>query len=284
MKKVIVRQIKISATKPILGGKQYHVALKPGDVPRYVLTPGDPARVGKIASLWDSAKEIAYHREYRTMVGKFNGVPISCTSTGIGSPAMAIAVEELSRIGADTFIRVGSTGGIQKGQKLGDLVISTGAVRFDGASKEYVIPEYPAVASYEIVMALIQAAEELKVRYHVGITASTDTFYTGQGRPGYDNYLPSFKEKIYQDMQNARVQNFEMETGTLFTLANLFGKRAGAVCVIIANRVSDEFEINDAMQERAGLVASTAVKILTDWDKAKFKAKKSHLYPKLIKT
>lgn len=260
---------KISAKAPVVGGKQYHIACGPGDVAPYVLIPGDPERVGKIASLWDSSREVAYHREYHTMTGKYEGVPISCTSSGIGSPTIAIAVEELSRIGVDTFIRVGSTGGIQKGQMLGDLVISTGAVRLDGASRDYVIPEYPAIAHYEVVLALIQAAEELKVRYHVGITASTDTFYTGQGRPGFEDYFPSHKVHIFEDMQKARVQNFEMEASCLFTLASIFGKRAGAVCVIVANRVTNEFAIDDAMQKRAGLVASRAVAILSKWDKAK---------------
>ncbi len=275
-------QAKISAKAPVIEGKQYHIQCKAGDVARYILIPGDPERVGKIAKLWDSAHEVAYHREYHTMTGKFKGVPISCTSSGIGSPALAIAVDELCRIGVDTFIRVGSTGGIQKGQKLGDLVITTGAVRLDGASKDFVIPEYPAVANYEVVMALIQACEELHERYHVGITASTDTFYTGQGRPAYNNYLPSFKESIYRDMQNARVENFEMETGCLLTMANLFGKRAGAVCFIIANRVTDEFEITDDMAKRAGRVASLAVTILATWDAVKKRERKQYLYPTLF--
>ena len=273
---------KISAKAPVIGGKQYHIQCKAGDVARYVLIPGDPDRVGKIAKLWDSAKEIAYHREYRTVTGKYKGVPISCMSSGMGSPPLAIGVDELCRIDADTFIRVGSTGGIQKGQKLGDLVITTGAVRLDGASKDLVIPEYPAVASYEVVMALIQACEELKERYHVGITASTDTFYTGQGRPAYNNYLPSFKEDIYRDMQNAGVQNFEMEAGCLLTMANLFGKRAGAVCFIVANRVTNEFEITDEMARGAGRVASLAVTILAKWDGIKRKAKKRWTYPSLL--
>lgn len=273
---------KISAKAPVIGGKQYHIQCKAGDVARYVLIPGDPERVGKIAKLWDSSHEVAYHREYHTMTGKYKGIPISSTSSGIGSPALAIAVDELCRIGVDTFIRVGSTGGIQKGQKLGDLVITTGAVRLDGASKELVIPEYPAVANYEVVMALIQAAEELNERYHVGITASTDTFYTGQGRPAYNNYLPSFKEDIYRDMQNARVQNFEMEAGCLLTIANLFGKRAGAICFIVANRVTDEFEITDEMARRAGKVASLAVTILAEWDKQKQKKSKKFLYPSML--
>ncbi len=273
---------KISAKAPVVGGKQYHIQCGQGDVARYVLLPGDPGRVGKITKDWDKAREVAYHREYRTVTGTYKKVPISCTSSGLGSPNIGIVVDELCRIGVDTFIRVGSTGGIQKGQKLGDLVITTGAVRLDGASKDFVIPEYPAVANYEVVMALIQACEVLHERYHVGITASTDTFYTGQGRPAYHNYLPSFKEHIYQDMQNARVQNFEMEAGCLLTIANLFGKRAGAVCFIVANRVTDEFEITDDMARRAGNVASLAVTILAQWDERKKKEKKSHLYPKLL--
>ncbi len=273
---------KISAIAPIIGGKQYHIECGPGDVAPSVLIPGDPARVGKIASLWDTAKEIANHREYHTMTGKYQRVPISCTSSGIGGPSLAIAVDELCRIGAHTFIRVGSTGGIQKGQNIGDLVISTGAVRLEGTSKDFVIPEYPAIAHYEVVMALIEASEELKVRYHVGITASTDTFYTGQGRPAYENYFPSFKEHIFRDMQAAGVLNFEMEAATLLTMASLFGKRAGAVCVIIANRVTDEFAITDEMQKRAGLVASRAVAILHEWDKKKAKRSKRYLFPSLL--
>ena len=273
---------KVSAKAPVIGGKQYHIECGLGDVAPFVLIPGDPARIGIIASLWDSAKEIANHREYHTMTGKYQGIPISCTSSGIGGPSLAIAVDELCRIGAHTFIRVGSTGGIQKGQKIGDLVISTGAVRLEGTSKDFVIPEYPAVANYEVVMALIEAAEELRVRYHVGITASTDTFYTGQSRPAYEDYLPSFKEDLYRDLQNARVQNFEMEAATLFTMASIFGKRAGAVCVIIANRVTDEFEINDEMQKKAGLVASRAVAIIARWDTLRKRAKKRYLFPTLI--
>lgn len=278
----MIMKPKISAKAPVIAGKQYHIQCKEGDVAQYLLIPGDPERVGKIANLWDTAHEVAYHREYHTMTGMFKGVPISCTSSGIGSPALAIAVDELCRIGVDTFIRVGSTGGIQKGQKLGDLVITTGAVRLDGASRDLVIPEYPAVASYEVVMALIQAAEELKERYHVGITASTDTFYTGQGRPAYNNYFPSHKEHIYRDMQNAGVQNFEMEAGCLLTMANLFGKRAGTVCFIVANRVTNEFQITDEMATRAGRVASLAVTILAQWDQQKQKKGKKFLYPKLL--
>lgn len=277
-----MKKQKVSAKAPLIGGKQYHIACGPGDVERFVLVPGDPARVGKIATLWKNTREVAYHREYHTMNGSFEGTKISCTSSGIGSPALAIAVDELSRIGVDTFIRVGTTGAIQPGMKLGDLVISTGAVRLDGASRDLVIPEYPALAHYEVVMALIQAAEELKVRYHVGITASTDTFYTGQGRPAYGGYFPSLKEHIFTDMQMAGVKNFEMEAACLFTMANLYGKRAGAICAVIANRVTDEFAITEAVQKKAGEVASRAVHILEGWDIKKKKTGKKFLYPGML--
>lgn len=273
---------KISATAPVIGGKQYHIDCKAGDVAKYVLVPGDPQRVPKIASLWDSAKEVANHREYHTMTGAYKEVPISCVSSGIGAPSLAIAIDELSRIGAETFIRVGSTGALRKDMQLGDLVIATGAVRLDGASRDFIIPEYPAIANYEVVMALIQAAEDLKERYHVGIAASTDSFYAGQGRPALNNYLPSFKKNILEDMQNAGVLNFEMEGACLFTLSNIFGKRAGMICFVVANRVTDQFDITDDMAKRAGLVASEAVRILAGWDVQKKKYGKKFLYPKLL--
>jgi uridine phosphorylase len=268
-----------SANAPTVEGKQYHIACKEGDIARYVLLPGDPARVNKIVSGWDSAREVANHREYHSMRGVYQGVDLSCISTGMGSPSLTIGVDEMSRIGADTFIRVGTCGGIQNDEQLGDLVISTGAVRLDGASKDLVIPEYPAVAHYELVMALIAAAQELDVRYHVGITASTDTFYTGQGRPALNNYLPSFKKNILSDMQAAGVKNFEMETGALLTFAGVFGKRAGSICAIIANRVTDEFDMREEFEKRAGLVASRAVVILAGWDKKKKETGKTFIFP-----
>ena len=145
---------------------------------------------------------------------------------------------------------------------VGDMVISTGAVRLDGASKDYVIPEYPAVAHYEVVDALVKAAKKLKVRFHVGITASTDTFYCGQGRPGYKGYLPSFKEKIFEDMQKAGVKNFEMEGSCLLTLGSLFNIRTGVICVVVADRVHNKFKITDQMEKDVALVACEAIKIL----------------------
>ena len=270
----------ISAERPQTEeGYQYHIACKPGDVARYVLLPGDPERVPKISSLWDEAREIAFHREYRTHTGKYKGVPISVTSTGIGGPSTAIAIEELAAIGADTFIRVGSTGAIQPGMEIGDLIIARAAVRLEGTSKQYVRIEYPAVADLEVTVALIEAAETLGVRYHLGITASTDSFYLGQGRPGLNGYLPSFARNLLDDLRQARVTNFEMEAATLFTLANIYGLRAGCVCAVFANRVTNEF--GKAGEKEAALVASEAVKILLEWDEEKGRAAKRVWFPGL---
>ncbi|OYT61045.1 MAG: uridine phosphorylase [Desulfurococcales archaeon ex4484_217_1] len=261
-------------------GKQYHIHCKPGDVAPYVLLPGDPGRVYRIAKYWDEKREVAKHREYVTFTGKYRGAPISATSTGIGGPAAAIAVEELLRVGAHTFIRVGTTGAIQKFIGVGDLIITTAAVRLDGTSKQYVFTEYPAAASYEVVLALIEAAESLGVKYHVGISASTDSFYTGQGRPGFKGYMLSWMKNIISDLQRANVLNFEMESSTIFTLANIYGARAGSVCAAVANRVTDEF-IVDAGVEDAIKVANEAVRILYGWDNIKTKKGKKYFYPSL---
>lgn len=260
--------------------RQYHIACAPGEVAPYVLIPGDPARVPKIAGLWNTAKEVANHREYRTFTGKVGGVHISSTSSGIGCPSLAIAIEELAAVGAHTFIRVGSSGSIQKDVKVGDVVISSAAVRLEGTSKQYVRIEYPAAANYEVLLALIQAAEKLGYRYHVGITASTDSFYLGQGRPGLKGYTQSFAKELMQDLQAARVLNFEMETASLFTIANVYGFRAGSVCAIFANRVTGEFGAGKGEMVSAE-IATEAVKILAKMDKEKQKAKKKYWIPNL---
>jgi len=259
---------------------QYHIRCRPGDIAPYVLLPGDPDRVPLISSFWDERREVAKHREYTTHTGRYKGAPISATSTGIGGPAASIAVEELLRVGASTLIRVGTTGAIQRDIRIGDLVIATGAVRLDGASQEYVMAEYPALAHLEVVLALIEAAESLGARYHVGIVASTDTFYTGQSRPGFKGYQPSWSPSLMADLQAAGVLSFEMEASTVFTLASIYGARAGAVLAVLANRVTDEF-VPEAGVEDAVRVANEAVRILHEWDA--LKGGKKHLHPSLLK-
>ncbi|MGA1974266.1 MAG: uridine phosphorylase [Conexivisphaerales archaeon] len=264
------------------GGIQYHIQCKPGDVARYVLLPGDPQRVPLISARWSRFREVARHREYVTYTGDIKGVSVSCTSTGIGGPSAAIAVEELLRVGADTLIRVGSTGALRSDVRVGDVVISSGSVRLDGTSGQYVWPGYPAIANYEVMQALIESAEALGKRYHVGITASTDSFYLGQGRPGFNGYTTHASSHIVEDVKAAGIVNFEMESSTIFTLASLYGVRAGAVCAVLANRELNEFVpgagIADAIE-----VANGAVPILSSWDAAKASRKKKYFYPSLVK-
>jgi len=280
---MILRSDKImSAERPLdEKGRQYHIGIKEGEISRFVLLPGDPDRVKKIAESWEEAHLVSEHREYLTYTGKYKGVKISVTSTGIGGPATAIAIEELLAVGADTLIRVGSTGAIQDYINIGDLIISIAAVRFEGTSKQYAPPEYPAVASYEVVLALIEAAERLGKRYHVGITASTDSFYVGQGRPGYRGYLPSWNRNLLEDLKLMNVINFEMESATLFTLANIYNVRAGSICAVYAQRIKNEF-VAHAGEKDAIEVANEAVRILSEWDKRKKEKNKKYLFPGLI--
>lgn len=263
-------------------GRQYHIQAKRGDVSKYVLLPGDPERIPLIARHWDKSWQVARHREYVTYSGYYKGVFISATSTGIGAPATAIAIEELARVGADTFIRVGTTGALRKEIGVGEVVISTGAMRLEGTSKHYVPPEYPAVANYEVVLALIGAAESLGVKYHVGLTASSDSFYVGQERPGFGDYLPPFQRGLVSFLREAGVLNFEMEASLIFTLANIYGLRAGAVCAAIANRETEEFVANAGVED-AIKVANEAVKVLSEWDEAKKRSDKKYLTPAIIR-
>jgi len=258
---------------------QYHIRLKEGDIAPYVLLPGDPDRVKVIASFWDESRFLGRHREYNSYTGKYRGVPISSVSTGMGAPAAAIAVEELANIGARTFIRVGSTGAIQRDMNCGDLVITTGAVRHEGTSKQYVNVEYPAAASHDVVLALIQACETLGYRCHVGITCSTDSFYPGQGRPGYGGYKQSWSDQIIPDLQRAGVLNLEMEAAAILVLTNLYNLRGGAICAIFANRVTNEFEV--AGEKEACHAADEAVRILHGWDEERKLARKKYWYPSL---
>ncbi len=270
----------MSAEEPRAGEAFYHVRVKQGDVARYVLLPGDPERVPLIAELWDEGWELSSHREFRVWSGRVNGRLISACSTGVGASSASIAVEELARAGSDTFIRVGSSGAIQPEINLGDLVISAAAVRLEGASRDYALPEYPACASYEVLLALIEAAESLNVRYHVGVTATTDSFYLGQGRRGCRGYEWSRSKRLIKDLKAMRVLNIEMETAAIYTLASLYGLRAGAVCAVFANRIRDEFEV--VGEREAARVAVEAVKILQEWDELKAKQGKPLIYPSLL--
>ena len=243
--------------------------------------PGDPDRIPKIASLWDSSTEVASNREFRSIRGVYSGVRISALSSGIGPSCMSIVVNEASSIGVKNFVRVGSTGALQPNMACGDVVISTGAVRLDAASSCYVVPEYPAVANYEVLLALIEAAEQLGIcNYHVGITATTTDFYAGQNQPIKRGF--SVIDNGVTSLQKAGVLNVEMETATLFTLANLFGLRAGAVLAVYNSHVTGEFKPH-AGEENAIRIANEAARILSAWDAVKTKTGKHHLFPSMLK-
>ena len=270
----------VSAVRPeSVEGVQYHISAKRGQVGRYVFLPGDPDRVPKIAKFWDSAHEVSSHREYRIWSGMIDGTMVSACSTGIGCPAAAIAVEELSRIGADTFIRVGSCGSLEPDLDCGDLAITTAAVRLDGTSRQYVTAEYPAAASYDVVLALIEAAVKLGKKHHVGYTASTDSFYVGQGRRGVTGYLPPDSENLVERLQQQHVITMEMEASTIFTLAGVYGFRSGCVLAVYANRATNKFEVRG--EEDACKVAVEGVRILSKWDLDRQNAGKRHWSPSL---
>ena len=162
--------------------RQYHIQVAKGEVGRYVIMPGDPKRCVKIAQYFDNPVLIADNREYITYTGTLDGVKVSVTSTGIGGPSASIAMEELSRCGADTFVRIGTCGGMQPEVKSGDIVIATGAIRMEGTSREYAPIEYPAVANLDVTNALVAAAKEKGLSCHTGVVQCKDAFY-GQHEP-----------------------------------------------------------------------------------------------------
>jgi len=244
--------------------EQYHLEVREEEVADSVLLPGDPDRVETIVEGWDDHTVVADHREYRTATGTHEGTPISVTSTGIGSPSAAIAVEELARVGADTLVRVGSCGAIQPETDLGDLIITTGAVRQEGTSAEYVREDYPAVADHAVVSALAAAAEQLGYDYHLGVTASTDAFYAGQSREGFGGFRARDSDERIEELREAGVANFEMEASAILTLATVYGLRAGAVCTVYADRTTGEFEV--VGERRAARTASRAVSLLAEMD------------------
>jgi uridine phosphorylase len=215
-------------TTPATPGQvKHHIQCKPGDVGRYVLLPGDPGRVALIAAVLDDARPVASNREYNTYTGSLDGVPVSVTSTGMGCPSTAIAVEELAAIGADTFIRVGTSGMMQPFMQAGDLIITTGAVRDEYTSQQYLPLRYPAVADHDVVLALRAAARARGVRHHVGLSQSKDSFF-GQHEP---QRMPVSGELLarWDAWVRGGVLCSEMEASTLFVVARLLGRRAGGI-------------------------------------------------------
>ena len=210
-------------------GKLYHIHCKPGDVGRYVLLPGDPFRTDLIASYFDDARLVAHNREHKTWTGTLNGVKVSVTSTGMGCPSAAIAVEELIKCGADTFIRVGTAGRVcdKAYDETLDGVINTAAVRDEGTTIHYIPIEYPAVADRHVVDALARAAKKLGYNFAEGITQSKDSFY-GQHEPEAMPAEGRLKER-WEAWRRGNVMSSEMESAEIFVISSIRGCRASSI-------------------------------------------------------
>ncbi|HPJ72274.1 MAG TPA: nucleoside phosphorylase, partial [bacterium] len=224
-----------------------------------VILPGDPGRAEKIAAYFDDPREIAFNREYRTFTGTVDGITISVTSTGIGCPSTAIALEELIHVGADTFIRVGTAGSLQERVDLGDLAISTGAVRDEGTTRQYIPLEYPAVAHPEIVGALRRAAENLDYPHHLGITHCKDSFYSEE--EGY-SAQPEVNSQRWKTWMRGDVIATSMEEAALFVVGSLRRVRAGSVLAVIGRTWAGEPVIHGVGPEKAIETAIEAFRIL----------------------
>jgi uridine phosphorylase len=234
---------------------QPHIMCGVGDVADYVLLPGDPKRVERIASFFDESRKVADYRGFITYTGRVGGVGITACSTGIGCPSTAIVVEELSKLGAKTLIRVGTTGALQPNIDVGDIIVATGAVRSDGTSREYMPIEYPAVADFDIVSALLTASKDSPLKVHRGIIQSSDAFYAG------DNDTST-------KLAEGNVLSIEMESSTLFTLAGIKRIRAGTILAVDGNLAKNikkgEFEENEKtgeLDQRVQIAIDEEIKI-----------------------
>ncbi|MCI0344258.1 MAG: nucleoside phosphorylase [Chloroflexi bacterium] len=252
-----------------LGERQYHIGLGPGDLAEYILLPGDQDRTTRIATRLDSIEREHRHREFNSVTGMYRGLPVSIVSTGIGTDNMEIAVAEILAITEQpTFVRVGSCGALQPEIQLGDLVITTGAVRLETTTSWYVRDGYPAVAHFEAVAALVEAAHRLGHPYHLGITATAPGFFGAQGRP--IPQLPIRYPDLADEMARQRVANFEMEASALLVLAGLARSRAGVVCAVYAQRTVGTFVEGDAKDAAEAACVETGLEsllILADMDR-----------------
>jgi uridine phosphorylase len=265
-------------------GRQYHINLAPGEVAENILLCGEPARAQRTSKFFERIELKMQNREFLTYTGYYNGNKISVMSTGIGTDNIEIALIEIFQITqCPTIIRIGSCGALQPEIDVGDLVISTGAVRLENTSSFFVDNGYPAIAHYEVMLALITAAEKMGYKYHIGITASASGFYGAQGReiPGIPLQYPNLQD----DLTKRNVANFEMESSTLFILAALKKIRAGTVCAVYANRPHNKFiKTSEKLiaEEKCIKTGLEAFTILNKMDAEKKTKKKKYWYPVIV--
>ena len=241
-------------------GRLYHIQVAPGEVGRYVILPGDPKRCVKIAQYFDDPVKIADSREFVTYTGTLCGEKVSVTSTGIGGPSASIAMEELVQAGADTFIRIGTCGGMDIDVKGGDVVIATGAIRMEGTSREYAPIEFPAVADFDVVNALVSSAKELGVSYHTGVVECKDSFY-GQHSPETKPVSYELLNK-WDAWLKLGTKASEMESAALFTVASALKVRCGSAFLVVANQERAKAGLDNPLVHDTDLAVRVGVNAL----------------------
>ena len=248
--------------------KQFHIHCAPGDVGRYCILPGDPGRVPAIAALFDDAKQVACNREYNVWTGYLLGEKVTACSTGIGGPSAAIAMEELRKCGADTFIRTGTCGGIDLSVQSGDIVVATGAIRYEHTSLEYAPIEFPAVPDLGVTNCLAQATKALGLPLHTGVVQCKDSFY-GQHDPAASPVYYELKAK-WESWKRLGVKASEMESAALFVVAASLGCRCGSCFHVIWNQEREAAGLDQKMSENTSnsvKVAVEALKLLIEEDR-----------------
>ena len=247
--------------------KQFHIACAQGDIGRYCILPGDPGRVPAIAALFDDAKQIAYNREFNVWTGTLLGEKVTACSTGIGGPSASIAMEELHKCGADTFIRTGTCGGIALDVQSGDVVVATGAIRFEHTSREYAPIEFPAVADFQVTNALVEATKKLGFPLHTGIVQCKDSFY-GQHDPAASPVYYELQQK-WESWKRLGVLASEMESAALFVVAAALGCRCGSCFHVVWNQEREAAGLDQKMSEDTSSsvkVSVEALKLLIEAD------------------
>ncbi|MGL5417630.1 MAG: uridine phosphorylase [Clostridium sp.] len=242
------------------GAKEYHIDVAKGEVGEYVIMPGDPKRCEKIAKYLDNPVLVADNREYVTYTGELDGVRVSVTSTGIGGPSAAIALEELVKCGAKTFIRVGTCGGMDIDVKGGDLVVATGAIRAEGTTREYAPIEYPAVANLDVVNSLVTACKTTGAVYHTGVCQSKDSFY-GQHSPSTKPVSYDLENKWEAWIRCGALAS-EMEGAALFIVGSYLRVRVGAIFLVMANQEREKKGLNNPVAHDTELAIKTAVEAI----------------------
>ena len=248
--------------------KQFHIRCTSEDIGRYCILPGDPGRVPAIAALFDDAKQIAYNREFNVWTGTLLGEKVTACSTGIGGPSASIAMEELHKCGADTFIRTGTCGGIDLNVQSGDVVVATGAIRYEHTSREYAPIEFPAVADFQVTNALVEATKKLGFPLHTGIVQCKDSFY-GQHDPAASPVYYELQQK-WESWKRLGVKASEMESAALFVVAAALGCRCGSCFHVVWNQEREAAGLDQKMSEDTSSsvkVSVEALKLLIEADR-----------------